>query len=77
MADEARQFEIAVEEFTDAMAFAANWKANFFGASYRTRLAHAIDYARAAATRMEDAIKAERARVNIPLSAGQSDAGKK
>lgn len=50
-------FDRACAEFTLTMKDVANWKHQYFGASYSTRLSHAIDDARMAADRMEFAIQ--------------------
>lgn len=47
-------------EFSVALGVAADWKNSFSGASYRTRLEQAIQVARGACARMEEAIATDR-----------------
>lgn len=63
------EFEREIEIFTARMKVVADWKQSYFGASYATRLSHAIDEARDAAKEMERAIKEHYADRTKPLAA--------
>jgi hypothetical protein len=61
MAIPQKTFDDATEAFTTAMRTAADWKFHYFGATYSTRLCHAIDAARTACDRLERIIKLDKA----------------
>lgn len=62
-------FDIAADKFTGLLMFAANWKHNYFGAAYSTRLRQAIKDVREACDELavaldkDDAISKEALRM--------------
>jgi hypothetical protein len=61
-------FDTACRDFTYALQMAAGWKQNYYGASYSTRISHAIDDLRAACVRMEQSIRDDRKQRDIALT---------
>ena len=57
----AREFDVKCAMFTHTLAIATNWKHEYPGATYSTRILSAIRDVRSACDRMERVIKADRA----------------
>lgn len=57
--DHQQQFEAACDDFTASMDRVSKWKASYFGAAYSTRLRSAINEARVACGRLEEALREE------------------
>lgn len=61
-----RRFDKTSAEFTTAIAYAADWKHNYFGAAYSTRLRQAIGDLRLACDTMQQVLDAEDALAKLP-----------
>lgn len=64
-------FDRACTEFTFTMLAVADWQNQYYGASYSTRIAHAIDDARTAITRMEAAMIKDKEMRRAAVSSGE------
>lgn len=64
-------FDRACAEFTFTMLAVADWQNRYYGASYSTRIAHAIDDARTAISRMEAAMIKDKEMRGAPITSGK------